>query len=551
MNNYQLAALKKDYNGQREFSAKKEGYSFDVFSDEWVLGYKKTLYLGWMNELTVDTASFLDLRLAIAHAATQYAFNSLNGHISILKTIINYLDIHEFEAWWLTLDSYKRTVRRALFTFCQCSNEYHCITLSPLYDTIKDENLGRQISINGVLDIKTGSYSETEHDNILEALRIETLQALDDEIFTQQKFTRLRNVIAAQLMTAIVRRPVQLAQSKWCDVLRVGQEFPSHKELDRNWQPITQHLFSDVEQLHLRTFKGKDGQFRFNAESRSHRLEPDFSRLLLRYYQAYENYFSHYLHKINITLNGDEIKTLMRCLPLLPDQSLFNSKYQSKSEIIPAVSDTSNAYHMDPANIVKGIAYLFRVKINAQSDRLPKKPIALSNNRWRHTQLSQAVWQGFSPAQVASITGVTVDAILPYMDLKAQERVKIDQAYAGNHIIKRFDTISVKDLQKNQEFRVTSPFDEEIGHKLNPENCSSCKSKGGAPMGCYPCDNFRPLETANHQQYLDKAQRKLEINSQSGHPSTVARLKKIILYIKVTIALCEERKTVKLGGGLK
>ena len=67
-------------------------------------------------------------------------------------------------------------------------------------------------------------------------------------------------------------------------------------------------------------------------------------------------------------------------------------------------------------------------------------------------------------------------------------------------------------------------------------------------MACYPCDNFRPLETANHQQYLDKAERKLAINSQSGHPATVKRLQTVIVYIKTTIAVCEERNTLKLGG---
>ncbi|MBF4366177.1 hypothetical protein, partial [Vibrio anguillarum] len=91
------------------------------------------------------------------------------------------------------------------------------------------------------------------------------------------------------------------------------------------------------------------------------------------------------------------------------------------------------------------------------------------------------VWQGFSPAQVASITGVSIDAIRPYIDLKTPERVKIDQAYAGNQIIKRFDTTSVKNLQKDKVFYIKSQFDEEMGYKLNPANCSSCKSKGGAP----------------------------------------------------------------------
>ncbi|WP_029799483.1 hypothetical protein [Vibrio parahaemolyticus] len=546
MNNSQLAALKIEYKGKREFSAKAEGYSFDIFSDKWILQYKGNLYLDWMNELDADT--YLDLKLAIAYVASYYSFNSLSSHVSILKTITNYLDANEFAAWWLTLDNYKSSVRKALFCFSQRSDEYHCTTLSPLWDLIKDENLGRNGNIKGVFDIESGAYSEIEQDNLLESIRIETLQAMDDDIFAQQKFTRLRNVIAAQLMVATVRRPVQIGHCKWCDVLKVGQEFRSHKEADRNWKPITQHLFSDVEQLHLRTFKGKDGEFRFNVESRSHRLEPDLSRLLLRYYQCYKNYLAYHLDKINITLNFDEITELMRRLPILPSQNLFSSEFQSKSEIFSAISDTSRAYHMSSSMIIKAMVYLFEERISVESDRTPNKHLALQNNRWRHTQLTQAALQGFSQAQIAYITGVTVEAIIPYLDLKAPERVKIDQAYAGNHIIKRFDTISVKELQKNQDFLVKSPFDEEIGYKLNPANCSSCKSKGSAPMGCYPCDNFRPLETANHQQYLDKAERKFEINSQSGHPSTVKKLNKIIIYIKATIALCEERKTLKLRG---
>lgn len=546
MNNNQLAALKKEYEGQREFSAKTEGYSFDILSDEWVLGYKQTLYMDWMSEL--DKETFIDLRLAIAHAAKHYVLGSINGYVSTLKTIINYLNVYAFEAWWLTLDSYKLKIKNALHAFCNRSEEYESTALSPLYEAIKNESFGRQGRLKGILDGKTGAYSDVEHNNLLEALRIETLQALEDEILAQKPFTRLRNVIACQLMVAIVRRPTQLVQIKWCDLLRVGQEFKSHKESDRDWQPVTQHLFSDVEQFHLRTFKGKDGQFRGNAESRSHRLSPDLSELLLRYYQAYETYLCHSLYQYNITLTDEEVKELMRRLPLLPDQNLFSSEFQSKSELFSTVSDTSKAYHQARGTIGRNIAYLFNSKLNVKSDRLPNNPLKLANNRWRHTQLTLAVWMGLSPAQIAAITGVTIEAITPYLDLKAQERVKIDQAYAGNCIIQRFDNTSVKELQKHSDFSVKSPFDEEMGYKLNPANCSSCQSKGGAPMACYPCDNFRPLETANHQQYLDKAERKLAINSQSAHPATVTRLQTVIVYIKSTIAVCEERNTLKLRG---
>lgn len=545
MNNNQLTTLKNEYKGQREFSAKTEGYSFDILSDKWVLGYKETLYLDWMNELDMET--FVDLRLAIAHAAKHYTFGSINSHTSILKTIINYLNVYAFEAWWLTLDIYRTSVSNSLYAFCRRREEYESAALIPLYEVIVGEKLQHNGGMKGILDNKTGAYSDVEHNNLLEALRIETLHALEGKILAQKPFTRLRIVIACQLMVAIVRRPTQLVQIKWCDLLPVGQEFKSHKESDRDWKPVTQHFFSDVEQFHLRTFKGKNGQFRGNAESRSHRLSPDLSELLLRYYRVYKTYLCQVLYQ-EIHLTDGEVKELMRCLPLLPDQHLFSSEFQSKSELFSTVSDTSKAHHQVSGTLGHNITYLFNSKLNVKSDRLPNQSLKLSNNRWRHTQLTLAVWMGLSPAQIAAITGVTIDAIHPYLDLKAQERVKIDQAYAGNSIVQRFDNISVEELQKHSDFSVKSPFDEEIGHKFTPSNCSSCQSKGGAPMACYPCDNFRPLETANHQQYLDKAERKLAINSQSGHPATVKRLQTVIVYIKATIAVCEERNTLTLGG---
>ncbi|HHK8584566.1 TPA: hypothetical protein ACQYCL_001383 [Vibrio parahaemolyticus] len=546
MNNNQLDDLRKEYNGQRHFSAKTEGYSFDFLSDEWVLGYKQNLYLEWMNELDMET--FIDLRLAIAHAAKHYAFSSLQTYASTLKNICRNLNIYDFNAWWLTLDSKKINVKNALYAFCERSEEYGAKVLRPLYEATKNESLSQHRGMKGILDDKTGAYSDVEHNNLLEAIRIETLQALKGNFLAQKPFTRLRNIIACQLMVAIVRRPTQLVQIKWCDLLRIGQEFKSHKESDRNWKPVTQHLFSDVEQFHLRTFTGKNDQFRGNAESRSHRLSPDLSELLLRYYQIYETYLCHSLYGQNISLTDEEVTELMRRLPLLPDQSLFSSQFQSQKELFRTVSDTSKAFHKTATSFANNLIYLFDSKLNVQSDRQPNTPLKFSNNRWRHTQLTLAVWMGLSPAKIAAITGVTIEAIMPYFDLKAPERVKIDQAYAGNNIIQRFDNTSVKELQKHGDFSIKSPFDEEIGHKLNPANCSSCQSKGGAPMACYPCDSFRPLETANHRQYLDKAEHKLAINSQSGHPNTVKRLQTIIVYIKATIAVCEERNTPKLRG---
>lgn len=547
MSNNPLSTLKNTYDGQRIFNSREDGYSFDLLSDTWELDYKKYLYVAWTKGLDIET--FLDLRLAIAHAAKHYAFQSLYSHVSTLKTIVEHLNIYEFQAWWLTLNSsYKKSVRDCLYALCHVRNGHTCRTLQPLYDSIKEEQLTRKQMIKGILDPKTGAYSETEHDNILESLRVATQEALNGELSSYNKFTYAKSVIASHLLLALVRRPVQLVQIKWCDVLPVGQLFESHNAKNLNWELVIQHVFSDVEQLHIRIFKGKDGQFRRNAESRSCRLEVNLSQSLLRYYQGYENYLLHSLSKQNISLNDEEIKEVMRRLPVFPHQSLFSSQFESKAELLCSISDTSKAYHMKPVNLRNNIVYLFDKKLTPSSDRLPNDTLRLGNNRWRHTILTQGAKHGLTSAHLAAITGVTIAAITPYLDLKISERAKIDEAYAGNNIIERFDSISVKELQTHDDFKVKSMFDEEIGHKINPANCLSCQSKCGAPMACYPCENFRPLETANHQQYLDKAERKLAINSQSAHPATVKKLKKIILYIKMTITLCEERKVAKVGG---
>ncbi|NOH72589.1 hypothetical protein F0225_14740 [Vibrio pectenicida] len=547
MKHSHIETLEKEYDGQRIFNAREDGYSFDVLSDTWELGYKTYLYLNWINELHIDTNTYLDLRLAIAHTAKHYAYGTLYRHVSSLKNILAHLNIQDFQAWWLTLDTYKKNVRDCLYALCRPRSNYTCNTLQPLYDAVREEGITRHNAMKGILDQKTGAYSEVEHDNILESIRIKTLQVLEGEILSQKKFTVLRNIIGSQLLLALIRRPTQLVQLKWCDILPVGETFLTHKELNLNWKPVTQHLFSDVEQLHVRTFKGKDGKFRNNAESRSHRLDPDLSQLLLRYFQVYENYLLHSLSTQHISLDKNETKELMRRLPVLPDQGLFSSYFDSKAELFISTSDTSKAYHMRSDSLRSNISYLFENKLKPNSDRRPNDSLQLGNNRWRHTILTKGAKYGLSPAHLAAMTGVTIGAIVPYLDLKASERVKIDEAYAGNHIIKRFDSLSVKELQTHDDFKVKSSFDEEIGHKINPANCSSCQSKGGAPMACYPCDNFRPLEMANHYQYLDKAERKLAVNSQSAHPATVKRLKKIILYIKATITICEERKIVKLG----
>ena len=122
MNSSEINSLKNSYDGKKTFQSKAAGYEFDLFSDSWTLGYKKTVYLDWMN--TLDSNVYLDLRLALAHAVKQYAPSSIITQVSILKTLCYFLEPATFEAWWRTLTSYKEKIKNILYILCKQSNEY-------------------------------------------------------------------------------------------------------------------------------------------------------------------------------------------------------------------------------------------------------------------------------------------------------------------------------------------------------------------------------------------------------------------------------------------
>ena len=106
------------------------------------------------------------------------------------------------------------------------------------------------------------------------------------------------------------------------------------------------------------------GTFRGNAESRSHRLDPNLSELLLSYYPAYVTFLCASLNKNNIVLSDSETKELMHRLPLFPDQSLFSVEFETKDSLFQSISNTSEAFHTSSASLIKNIDYLFEEILN-------------------------------------------------------------------------------------------------------------------------------------------------------------------------------------------
>ena len=542
MNKNAFEQLQLIFDGQRLYQAKNDAYKFDIFDDKWQIGTKDFVYLDWMYNINYDQQTFIDLRVLLAKVASYLSPKAVERYAFGLKALGNHLAIAEFQLAWLSLkESYKISLSD-LFRFA--IKKANLPQFKALADFAFTHRPKKKLG-NNILNPEKGVYSEIEYDSIKEQLRL-TTENLPKICINAQDIYTFSLLIACQLLIALVRRPTQLTKLKWSDVLPVGQRFSDHRSFKKESVPEREYLFTDVKCLHIRTFKGKDGLFRRNAERNSHRLEPDLSSLLLIYRQQYESVFISTLEKQGINLTPDERNQILLRCPLLPEYQLFTVQFETKSNLFNAIGHLSDAFHKTNVNLTRSVAN-FCTELGFKSDRIDSSKLQLGNNRLRHTVLTSGAQQGLSAPYLASITGVTEQAVQPYIELGFEARREIDLAFAEKDVLRKFGHMSVKSLQKLDGFVVHNEFDEEIGIQANPANCASCASKMGMPLGCYPCDNFTAFDEANHQQYFEKALRKYEVNELDGNPAVLKKLKKIILYIQATIKICEERKLAARG----
>ena len=231
-------------------------------------------------------------------------------------------------------------------------------------------------------------------------------------------------------------------------------------------------------------------------------------------------------------------------IPVLPKMSLFKYKWNTKSELFATVGYNSTGFHLSSENIGQLISGLLNDS-PLKSDRINPKYLKLSNNRLRHHVLTKEAMSGKTEEQLAVITDVSPIAVRHYVELDHRARIDIDRKVASHDVYTKFSSQSVKTLLASANPKFINEFDQEIAILENETNCSTCKSKLGAPLGCYPCDNFYPLEDADHEVYYEKAKSKLAANRHGSDKAVVRRLEIIINYIEATIVLCNARKTVK------
>jgi hypothetical protein len=551
----QLPAYFEKHGLQRIYTAKNPAWQFDILSDTWQLGTRDNLHLEGMNVFDIPMQTWMGLRIILAEKAEYYAFGtvrSLKGAIARVGS--GWQSNLSFQAAFHALhDIYKR---RLLSEFRALENS-HVTELLPIKTHLAGvirflaiQEYPNTKRLKGVFDPVKGVYTDEEMLEIQEKLRLtvsDLLSKLDKDVVPSLNvYFKLSNIVGLLLLISIYRRPVQLAMMKWSDVLPVGVSFKDHRYTVHSPTPEEETGFSDVDLLHLRTFKAKRGYgFREYAEHRSHRLEPEFSKLIVIYRYYYQLLLKDRLARQGIQLSEEEREDLLNRCPLFPSCDLFTTQYNTKRNLFSALGYQSDAMHKS-SNILNTAYKRASKRLALSSTRIAN--FNISNNRSRHTVITNAIERGLSAVQAAAITGVTSGVIKEYIQLDMKGRVAINEAMAGQRVLSQFARISLNELKNLDDFIVKNEFDEVQGSLKNNTPCQTCKARICKPMGCYGCDNFRPFWDADHKSNLVMIEQKIAFNEGSNPDKyTLKKLQRSRLYCEATISLIIETKLNERG----
>jgi len=475
-------------------------------------------------QLCVDVFSFY---VRTKSASTAY------GLVGNIEThLLNGIpELPEIKAKWSGLPTHhKKSLNQFFGTLCKLGHkrfvEFHDFTKRHL-DKEKRNSL----------DPTRGSLTDFEFDSLAKLINttlgeIDWTQQRDLCFYSSKAFSHVRTAVANKLMLATVRRPVQLSVLKWCDLKPTGSSFS-----DQRIEMANEVGTLGSSTLQLRVFHAKENN---SSHQRSHPerypipLSEDLSTTLVHYKQLFMRGLSLLLDDSGLRVSEAKLLSLMEYIPIFAELTLFAWKVDSLDLFKAAFTETSTLFHAADHQITMSLQ-------NIPSDRLPT--CKATNNRIRHTVLTQGAQAGLPVVQLARITGVTIPAARYYVDLDYTSRRMIDVAYVGNEFLKQAFSGSVTLVPEGEEIIVGHDF-KEVGGARSARTCSSCKSVLGRPTGCYGCPNFRPILEADHRAELKIAMDKLVANrNYLLNPLEVNSTRKLqtqIEWIKMTIDVCDE-----------
>ncbi|EJM53566.1 hypothetical protein PMI29_05754 [Pseudomonas sp. GM49] len=397
------------------------------------------------------------------------------------------------------------------------------------------------------LDSSTGAFNDIEFDSLAKLIN-ENLQRFNwaverDFSFYQSSmhYGVLKNLVTNKLLISIVRRPIQIALMKWSDLIPSGSSF--HDAAIRSVDEIG-NLGGGT--LQLRVFIAKSTGMLFSRECPERYplyISEELSDALIKFKSIVFEGLELLMKSSGIQVDKAELLSLMNDIPMFPDVSMFSIKGESLDFFKSLFSSRSTAYHVSESTITNAMR-----NIRPNSDRVVD--CIASSNRVRHTVLTRGAQDGLSAAQLAKITGVTEPAARHYIDLDYESRREIDSKYIGNEFLRNlFSTVLI--VKRETDEAIVDHNFKPIGGPRNERVCDTCSTVMGRPLGCYGCPNFLPMLEADHRSVLEAAEDKLMVNRNALlnplYIRSIEKLERQIVWIKLTIAVCDETLARKLS----
>ncbi len=512
----------------------KDGFPFNAFDDRWMLkaGRKKgmVVYLDWLSKSQFTEDAKMDIRMSLGAMAEKLSFCTVNGVNYMLKSLnIPSFDVPTIQSYWVT---YSNNIQRRLKSFSRYLYKYSPKHHLGLYSWLKDVPCEQTKST--VYDPLKGALSDVESRSFDFAMNQKMQDFIGNSkatVSTPASLTVFSTHIMARLLQVVVRRPANLVQLKWNDILPVGVDFDD-SSLEY------QCGFSDTKELHIRLWKVKQGNsFRAAVEKYPFLVSQSISKEILLYRQAYSYCLKERLRVLGINLNEKEFNDLLLNCPLTFTQYLFSTEFASKEQLLAALGVNSDAFHKDSSTLNTSILDLFS-RLNIKSDRIPVKELVIGNNRIRHTVGTNASRSGKNIYQIARLLGNTPLAAKVYIDLSNEQRANIDDRFVANDYLIRAFSVDIETV-KDEASLISDESGNESGQCKSTHRCAQC-TETNRPICCYGCDNFKALLTADHRFILNKAEQCYNYRIQHEPPVFLERLGVQIRYIKATIEVCDK-----------
>lgn len=516
------------------------GLAIEVTADEWQLlptterGWKVNLAWLWNTDISEqDRSTILDVYTQYARTKSAGTAATVIGNTKLLLSSgIPKLEL--VQAKWSGLPiHHKKGLNQFFGTLAKLGRREY-----KLYHVFTRSNLDQERS--NVFDSKKGALNKGEHDSLCASLNLRLQRfkwnAERKLEFFQNKdtFGHIRASVSNKLLVTIVRRPVQLSAMKWSDLVPAGRSFNDSK-IDS-----TDEIGSiGNNQLQLRSFHAKfagTGNWRALPEKYPIALSVSISQTLSEYKRLYIHGVRLLLEQSSLNISYQDLLNLIADMPVFISSDFFALTFTSIYELKGLFNNQSRAFHCSSSTITTNLRH-----VPLESSR--GNGCIATSNRIRHTVLTRGAQQGLDATTLAKVTGVTTPAARHYIDLDYESRIMIDDLYLGSDYLAGIFKTPLEQTPADDDCVSDQAFNP-VGGLRDKLSCTSCLAVMGRPVGCYGCNNFRPILEADHGRVLEYAELKLAANCRRlltpKEKLSVEKLEKQIGRIKLTIAACEQ-----------